>query len=416
MSALLHARPSEYEGGLGKKATAPYKVGSVSLPEASGASPFLETVLPSDARNLLCEFETHMLRGVSELLELRDHAPVLAPHMDPVLAKDHGKYVGFVRELFGKGVLQWTTRPAEFVGLFFVPKKDGKIRLIVDARLSNQHFRNPPGVVMAGPEVFANLEVPDGSNVWCAETDIKDCFYRLRIGEDYGRYFSLPGVTAKSFGVTHVQGRAVSPSDVIFPCLAVLPMGHTWSLYFAQRVSEHQVGGTEVLSKSPPLRGDGMSVALTPESPVTFFVYVDNIGVIGTDEKLVNRAISEAAAQLEKVGLRCHAPLAASHQIETLGVEFDAATKGFRPTNKRYWRIKRTLSYFLRTRRASGKQLEILMGHLTYFSMLYRGALCIFNSVYKFIRRNYEVRSVLWDEVLNELWVYQSLMPLIRSH
>ena len=413
--ALLRAHPAGYDGGEGQKNTVPYKAGQVSLPESSRDCPLLSSVLPADARDLLCGFETHMLRGLSELLELRDHSERIKPHMDPVLERDHGKYVGFVRELLGRGVLQWTLDPAEFVGLFFVPKKDNRLRLIVDARASNQHFRAPPGVVLAGPEVFANLEVSPEARVFCAETDVKDCFYRLRILEAYGRYFCLPPVAAKEFGVAHVGGKIVRPGDLIYPCLAVLPMGHNWSLYFAQRSSEHQVGHTPTLSRAQPLRGDGTHVSLSERAPISYYVYVDNAGVLGTDPNLVNQAIVEVVSALGAVGLACHEPRLASLQCETLGVEFDSQSHGFRPTGKRYWRIRQALRFFLRSGRASGRQMEILAGHLTFFCMLYRGALSVFNAIYKFIKSSYDRVTRLWPEVVEELVAFRGLMPLIRS-
>ena len=153
---LLRARPGGYDAGAGPANTAPYREGAVSLPESAHDAPCLRSVLPAASSRLLDSFETHMLCSLQQRLEVTDHGPTVKPYMDPVLARNHGKYVGFIWDLLRRGVLQWTLRPAEFVGLFFVPKKGSSLRLIVDARASNTHFQNPPGVVMAGPEVFAN--------------------------------------------------------------------------------------------------------------------------------------------------------------------------------------------------------------------------------------------------------------------
>jgi hypothetical protein len=290
-----------------------------------------------------------------------------------------------------------------------------KLRLIVDARASNLHFQNPPGVVMAGPEVFANMEVAHTGQLFIAETDIDNCFYRLRIDENYGRYFSLPGVKASDFGITHVAGDLVGPDERIYPCLAVLPMGHTWSLYYAQNVSEHQTSSVPDLAGCRPMRGDGSSSVLADPSELTYFVYVDNIGVIGSDPVRVEEAVRSVASQLTGLGLLCHAPSPASTVADVLGVEFNSERCGFRPTAKRYGLIRRTIEWVLRRGRLSGQQLEILVGHMTYFCMLQRGALSIFNSVYKFIRTAGARTLPLWQSVAEELRVFRSLMPLVNS-
>ena len=62
------------------------------------------------------------------------------------------KYMGFLKELFKRGLLQWTTRPVDFVALFFVPKKQDMLRLIVDARRPNGRFKTHLGVVLGGAE------------------------------------------------------------------------------------------------------------------------------------------------------------------------------------------------------------------------------------------------------------------------
>ena len=104
--------------------------------------------------------------------------------------------------LLEKGILQTTTRPAEHASLFFVHKKDGAQRMIVDCRRANQRFRRPPGVSLATPESFSQLECEPGLRLFAAEIDVDNCFHRLRIREDLGRYFSLPPVRAGELGIS----------------------------------------------------------------------------------------------------------------------------------------------------------------------------------------------------------------------
>lgn len=241
-------------------------------------------------------------------------------YMDPRLENDYGLYLGFLRELLGRGLLQWTLRPAEFVAFFCVSKKHNKQRLIVDARRSNQHFRPPPGVALAGPELFAAIDHTDAP-LYAAETDVEHCFYKFRIQESLGRFFALKGVRAADFDVAHVNGQPVHPSTTIFPCLSVLPMGFTWSLALVQMANEWQVELALRGERSLRLSADAGGCSVPTDGGVVYYVYVDNIGVVGRDTEEVNRCVGKVADHLNSLGLTCHPPSEASDRMETLGVE-----------------------------------------------------------------------------------------------
>eukprot|EP00972_Heterocapsa_arctica_P091750 13529969-Heterocapsa_arctica.AAC.1 len=66
-------------------------------------------------------------------------------YMDPVLERDQKAYVRLINALHSRGRTRWTTTPKGFVGVFFVWKKNNKLRLICDARRANARFREPPG-------------------------------------------------------------------------------------------------------------------------------------------------------------------------------------------------------------------------------------------------------------------------------
>ena len=62
---------------------------------------------------------------------------------DPVLEKSEKKSAQFLVELYRCGVVRFTDQVVVENGLFFVRKKNGKLRLILDARRANQMFRKP---------------------------------------------------------------------------------------------------------------------------------------------------------------------------------------------------------------------------------------------------------------------------------
>lgn len=133
------------------------------------------------------------------------------------------------------------------------------------------------------------------------------------------------------------------------------------------------------------------------------YVYVDNIGSLGTSRDLVRDSIRAVSEHLNGLGLQYHEPTDACEKLPTLGVEFDAKAKGFLPTSKRYWSIRTAIGFILRKGRCSGRVLERLVGHCTYFSLLRRAVMSTLCTVYKFIRQSYERRVKLWDTVAAEL-------------
>ena len=52
--------------------------------------------------------------------------------------------MGSVRNLVKAGFVEFVEDAVEHVGLFFVAKKAGAQRFIIDARASNRHFLRPP--------------------------------------------------------------------------------------------------------------------------------------------------------------------------------------------------------------------------------------------------------------------------------
>ena len=60
-------------------------------------------------------------------------------------------------------------------------EKDGKLRLIIDARLANVYFRRPPRGNNFGVAVLGEARVPKGCTLYGSQFDVKDFFYRFVI-------------------------------------------------------------------------------------------------------------------------------------------------------------------------------------------------------------------------------------------
>jgi hypothetical protein len=128
--------------------------------------------------------------------------------------------------------------------MFFVTKKDGiHIRMIVDARRANRHFRPPPHVALCTAEGITRIEMelPDDVDPWTPDgvrmlseacsalgiLDVKDCFHRMVIPLWLSKYFCFKQVRAKDVGLSGclVDGCLLGPMDLVYPCCRCLPMG-----------------------------------------------------------------------------------------------------------------------------------------------------------------------------------------------
>ena len=157
------------------------------------------------------------------------------PYMDAMLMKDRRAYEKFIADLDARGLILWTRHPKEKVTAFFVKKKTGQLRMVIDARRVNAVFAAPPGVELCTAEGLSRIELDLGQEVgdeeWRGEAgsgqpifagslDAKDCLYRLRLRPDLAEYFALPPVRSSAFG-HHLEGNDFGQ---IWPCLAALPM------------------------------------------------------------------------------------------------------------------------------------------------------------------------------------------------
>ncbi|CAK0883464.1 unnamed protein product, partial [Prorocentrum cordatum] len=427
---------SVYETDSAPRNLVSYQPGKVSLPDSVLDCRFIEDIVSPGCRSFLEENHKRM-RLEPETVDF-DSMPRL--YMDPVLKRNSKSYRTFLRDLAGRGLLGVTTRPAESVGLFFVAKSNGAQRMIIDARRSNGHFRTPPGVQLLSSEGIGRIEIElplgvlpssvEGQRllgafaIYVATTDVKDCFYRMRVREDHGRYFCLSAVPKHALDGIQVAGvPADAPPDALArPYLAVLPMGFTWSLYLAQAANEDRVRRSPSLCRAMPA---GRQQPLIQDQAEAFvlraasrgvggaYVCVDNLGAVSDDADLSDRVVSEWSDLFEPVGLALHKSESHGGAGEALGTELDGARLRSGITSSRFWKLERGLTGLLARGRCSGQALEKVIGHCTFCVLAARESLSIFHTVYKFISVQYFDVSTMWPEVVEELVAFRGVLLLL---
>ena len=239
----------------------PFERGKVSLPSSQRRPVVLTDVCDPVCRRLLETFEDQLLVD-EHIATSRRSEEEIRPYLDERLKSSREDYLFFLGTLVEAKILGSCRRRRGFVTPFSVAKKSGKLRLVLDCRMTNQKFRHAPPMELAAPEVLSRLKVPEGKSVFAAQADISDCFYQLLIPSGLSEYFCMPALTpaeALQIGLTHaVSGAPIDPEglDRVHPCLLVLPMGWGWAFWFIQRLEKTSWSSpVSVPSRSSPIVG-----------------------------------------------------------------------------------------------------------------------------------------------------------------
>ena len=201
-------------------------------------------VLPKDAVDLvspsLAEVLRHpcssMIWSSAELLHLDESKGAITPYWDPTLRRDPRQRAELFHKLADSKTLSFRARARAFAGLFFVKKKDGMIRLIVDARQANRYHTRPPHTSQGSSSALCSIDLSDECllqtsgighiseiHLCGAGSDVRDGFYQFsnyRLEDFFALQFK---VRAGNFGVTETCDpetdglTAVEPIDQVWP-------------------------------------------------------------------------------------------------------------------------------------------------------------------------------------------------------
>ncbi len=156
-----------------------------------------------------------------------ERAETIVPYMDRRLRSSRALYEQFVKDLYDRGMLRFTTRPADLVTPFFVQKKNGKQRLVLDCRITNRRLKPAAPMASATGATWASLELPDHQQLYIAQSDLNKYFYHLAIPESLSEYFCLPPVRGSLLRELVVPRSRIAGSPGPFDNEQVWPMlGH----------------------------------------------------------------------------------------------------------------------------------------------------------------------------------------------
>ncbi|CAK0816896.1 unnamed protein product, partial [Prorocentrum cordatum] len=371
-------------GSDGPTVVAPHDRGLVSWPESAGCVSLLEVLPEPDRQEVIDGKNSMMLRAE----EVRPGATKV--YWDKTLQSNADEYMRFVQDLLDRGMVELRTRREFEVGVFFVRKKSGRLRLIVDARAVNQALKRPPTIHMASTAALVNMEVEGGAQLEFSIQDIADCFYQFRVPDYMVPWFGMRPLRARQLGVKVVDGLAVSEGAWVYPCLRVLPMGFAWAMRWTQQAHRELLrrGGLGGIESELVDR----QIAPSVDSPqVPRVVYVDNEIFVSSRPGATRGARRQAAKVMAEAGLPLREVEESKTVVEALGLELDGIKLRARLARAKRWRSS----------------------SFTHAMLLNRPALCVFRSAYDFARKHYRAPVPLWPSVRQELANALHLVPLL---
>ncbi|CAK0875218.1 unnamed protein product, partial [Prorocentrum cordatum] len=386
---LLGSTPSSYMDGDEVSPVRPYSRELVSWPKRGNRPAPLPTNAPPDLLRYMTEGQRDVwLRQPQEVAQVRqvDGLPTL--YGDAVLKENRDAYIGFVKDGLARGIFRLSRRRKEAVKVFFVKKKDSSIRIVIDCRRSNQHFRAAPKVHLFSGSSFGEVEVSAHQQLWCAGGDVQNAFYQHQLPCWLQPYFGLDCVRASELGVAELGGQAVRGDQILYPLMNVVPMGWKWALFMVQRIHEHVLDGVPELG--PRRRAVDFRPPPRVEDGAVHTVYVDSVLIEGFDQAEATRLREAACAALQQAGYATHDESDAAASMEMLGVEQTGCPGRVQVSAKRYWRLWQALEWIRRRQPPlSSRQLERLIGHFTFVALIRRELLSTLRASYDFSRGDF---------------------------
>lgn len=396
---LPHDLPTSTYACNASGAPVPLVADRVALPSAVGTARLLDLLPPELA---------HDYSSPSRLV-LPDGCPRAAASHRAFVHGSRGEYLRLLGRMHSAGMVSFIRSPRAVNSVFCVPKGDGDLRLILDARVANDVMVPPPKVELPTPDRLAALQSDRSRPLFVAGTDVDNFYYRLRLPDWLVPFFCMPPVRACELPFL----RSGSDGDYqLYPALLVLPMGWSHSVFVAQQVHEHVVYSYTSLRRCDAI-GTHTDTNL---DRLRHSIYIDDVNWFGYSPKVLATVQEEYIRVMAAKGLPVKPSKVTRPTCDptaVLGLSFDgrAHTLGLAADKMQLLR-SRTLDV-LRRHAVSGVELSQLVGSWSWCMLARRPSLAAFANVYRFIRTAGSSVLPLWQSVRVELAVVMGLAPLM---
>ena len=398
---LLHSHVS-YDGGTTSSTVRPYDRDLISLPQVGAKLVSLPEVLDPIGREVVEGAAERMMLDEDAWGRISEEQSGFRPYMDKVLANDKQKYNQFIVDLFDKNMVDFTAKPKDLISPFFVKKKNGKLRLVLDCRGVNRRFLPPPPMALSAGSTWSQVQIGKDEKLFVAQSDVKDYFYSLELPAAIRDFFCMPAVPSSLLQERGLAADRCSDGDGwCFPRLRAVPMGWSWAMWISQRV--HQFLALQACGLSPDrLLVEGRPCPDLSDGSPALIVYADNLNVLGTNEMKVQEVKDVIVQKLRSVNFIVHEELDAVSIAQSLGFLIDGEKGIISPIPERLDKVLAAFRWLARRPKISGQALERLMGHTIHLCLLRRELLSVFRALYDFMYSSYFRRQRLWASAAKE--------------
>lgn len=295
-----------------------------------------------------------------------------------------GEYAALLSRMTRAGMLHWFRKEDAVVenGVFGVPKTakpGGPQRVIWDGRRSNLFFKTElASVVLPSPDMFGELLLEPGANLYMSTSDISQMYNRLRAPRWLWRFFGLPRIWGPTYD-------SAFTSEFYYPCLTVIPMGWNLAVRFAQAVHLEILRRCGFPDSVLVLRGKFCPTTLR-DRLVAVLPYIDDLAVAGTDAEVVNSTHAVAKVRFGESGLPIHEEKdnpATEQELKKrcLGMHFHRNGL-IRPSASYLFMLLVDTSTLLESGGASPADMQRFLGRWVWVLMLCRPLLSVLSELY----------------------------------
>lgn len=366
----------------------PLRADDVSLPPTAPSVDLLAALPPEVAARYT---SPDLLLRADAVYEYR-HAPSKA---------SAAEYTRLVQRLQALDMVEFTSTPSVVNGVFTVPKPNGSLRLIIDARPANNVFLPPPAVRLPLPPDLAAMEA--SGPFFMAGLDVADFYHRLLLPPSFRPYFALPPVRGADVGRPELEQ--------IWPMCTTLPMGWSHSVYIAQAVHEKFLDQDPEIAAQPRL---GRDQRVDPARGVNS-VYLDDFNSFDGDIDQLDDRFVRTRERYPEAGLSNNAKkdVRPTDVGKAIGIEVDGSRGRIGVPVEKSQQLIAATQELLRIGACSGNALSRVVGHWTWIVLVRRPALSVFNNVYQFAAAAGRRVKPLWPSVRRELQIVCAIAPLL---
>lgn len=314
------------------------------------------------------------------------------------------QYAKLIQRMAAVGMIASTTQPKCINGLFAVPKPDGSQRIIIDARMANLHFTDPPKVDLPSPTHLASIQVRTTDKLYVAKMDLSNFYHHIGLPTWMQPYFCLPPLEPVTRG-----------QQPVYPMCTTLPMGFSHAVYLAQQVHNHCLYSRAALNP----RWNVLRLSQPLLTQTIHALYIDDNCLLGTSETDVQQQYELCLAAYTAAGLlakreKCTA--ATTEPTEVLGITVDGYRQQMYVAPTKMRKLLGQTVYMLSKTHCTGQELARLLGHWTWAIMLRRPAFAMLRLTYIYINTYKHINHQLWPCVRDELLALIGIAPMLYAN